>query len=426
MKEQRLKFWIGVFVLLSLMVFIVLVIMFGSVPTFLTSYNRYTVILPQAPRVGPGTPVTRSGVPIGKVDSVQLDNETGKVRINILVEKKYSIPAGDEPVLNAPFMGDPSIEFVPKEQELQLWKPGELMYTANYQPAEAPPKSIPPGSEIQGKVPTDPQQLLNQMSRLMPVTQQAVIELGRAAQGLNQVLPQFDAAVREIGALSRATREGLPEVRRTNDEAQAAIRTWNSLGERLNVLVATNEDKLTKALEDFDNTVVRLGRAVSDDNLRNMNTILKNGATSSERFPSIAANAEELTKEGRQTLLHMEATLRQADAVLANIQKVTQPLGDRGSSMLKSYDEAGERLNKVLADVQGLMQVINQRDGTVQRLIADPSLYNNLNTIACQVEKMMPRLEQTLHDLEIFADKLARHPESIGLGGAVRPSSGIK
>src|SRR5262249_51117438 len=155
-------------------------------------------------------------------------------------------------------------------------------------------------------------------------------------------------------------------------------------------------------------------------------TTLKNTATSSERFPSIASNADELMKEGRQTLRHMEGTLREADAVLQNMRKATQSLGDRGDSLLKNDDEAADRLNKTIADLQALLQVINQRDGTVQRLIADPSLYNNLNDIACQVDKMMPRVERALHDLEIFADKLARHPESIGLGGAVRPSTGIK
>jgi phospholipid/cholesterol/gamma-HCH transport system substrate-binding protein len=425
MKEQRLKFAIGAFVLGATLIFGILVMMFSSAPTFFSSYNRYTVILSRAPGLAPGMPVKRSGVPIGKVDSIQLDNETGKVRVSILIEKKYAIPADEEPVLNAPLLGDPSIEFVPKESDSFLTTSGAVNYVSCYPPADAP-KSIEPGSEIPGKVPADPQQLLNQMSRLMPVTQQAVIELGRAAQGLNQVLPQFDAAIREVGALSKATREGLPEVKRTNEEAQVTIRTWNSLGERLNILVATNEDKLVKALEDFDNTVVRIGRAVSDENLRNFNAILKNTATSSERFPSISGNAEELTKEGRQTLQHMEATLREADAVLANMRKATQSLGDRGDSLIKNYDEAGERLNKTLADLQALLQVINQRDGTVQRLIADPSLYNNMNDVACQVAKMMPRLERALHDLEVFADKLARHPESIGLGGAVRPSSGIK
>ena len=40
--------------------------------------------------------------------------------------------------------------------------------------------------------------------------------------------------------------------------------------------------------------------------------------------------------------------------------------------------------------------------------------------------RLMPRLDRALRDIEVFADKLARHPELIGLGGAVNPSRGLK
>ena len=72
------------------------------------------------------------------------------------------------------------------------------------------------------------------------------------------------------------------------------------------------------------------------------------------------------------------------------------------------------------------MQVFARSDGTVQRLLGDPSLYNNLNDSALMVTKILPRLDRVLRDVEIFADKLARHPELIGIGGAIRPSTGIK
>jgi hypothetical protein len=35
-------------------------------------------------------------------------------------------------------------------------------------------------------------------------------------------------------------------------------------------------------------------------------------------------------------------------------------------------------------------------------------------------------MQRILKDFETFADKLARHPELIGAGGVVRPSSGLK
>jgi phospholipid/cholesterol/gamma-HCH transport system substrate-binding protein len=76
--------------------------------------------------------------------------------------------------------------------------------------------------------------------------------------------------------------------------------------------------------------------------------------------------------------------------------------------------------------VRELLQVIARGDGTVQKLLGDPGLYNNLNDSALMVTRILPRLDRVLRDIEIFADKLARHPELIGIGGAIRPSTGIK
>ena len=66
------------------------------------------------------------------------------------------------------------------------------------------------------------------------------------------------------------------------------------------------------------------------------------------------------------------------------------------------------------------------RDGTLKKFLTDPSLYNNIDNAAVLVTRMMPQLERILKDIEVFSDKLARHPESIGLGGAIRPGSGLK
>ena len=42
------------------------------------------------------------------------------------------------------------------------------------------------------------------------------------------------------------------------------------------------------------------------------------------------------------------------------------------------------------------------------------------------MSKILPRLDRILSDVEVFADKIARHPESLGVSGAIRPSSGLK
>ena len=53
-------------------------------------------------------------------------------------------------------------------------------------------------------------------------------------------------------------------------------------------------------------------------------------------------------------------------------------------------------------------------------------MYNNLNQAACMITNVVPRLDRILRDVEVFADKIARHPETIGVRGAISPSAGLK
>jgi hypothetical protein len=49
-----------------------------------------------------------------------------------------------------------------------------------------------------------------------------------------------------------------------------------------------------------------------------------------------------------------------------------------------------------------------------------------VDATAASVLKLLPRIDRILKDFETFADKLARHPEAIGIGGVVHPSDGLK
>jgi phospholipid/cholesterol/gamma-HCH transport system substrate-binding protein len=122
----------------------------------------------------------------------------------------------------------------------------------------------------------------------------------------------------------------------------------------------------------------------------------------------------------------MNNTLKQADAMMVNLEKASKPLADRGESMTKNLDESIGRLNRVLASVEDLFRDFGKGKGTLPQLLNDPQLYNNLNDAALAIVRMMPQLDRILKDVETFADKIARHPEALGVGGAIRPGSGLK
>ena len=73
-----------------------------------------------------------------------------------------------------------------------------------------------------------------------------------------------------------------------------------------------------------------------------------------------------------------------------------------------------------------LLQTFGRGNGSIQKLLTDPAVYQNLDDAAGSLARVLARAEKISRDLEVFADKIARRPELIGIGGAVHPSSGLK
>lgn len=432
MNDRAMRFRIGVFVLSALLMLAILITLFGSVPTLFRRSNEYTIVFDDATGLAPGTPVRLAGVRIGEVKSLELDDETGKVRVRIAVEKRFTIRRGDQPTLVVGIIaGDTFVDFVPRRVD------GEL---ADRTPVE-------PGAELQGVRPVNVNTLLNQASAVVPTTQEALNDIRKSLQRLEKMAPLAEDTMREYRDLARSTRDTLPEarrtndeiqqlardtrrmlpeLRRTNDELQVAARNWGRLGERLDVLVQTNQDKVLRTLDLLNDTLARVAAVFNDENQKNLAATLKNIRAGTDNLESVSKNTDELLKEGRKSLQRVNETLNRTDEVLRNIQATTKPFAERGDRIAKNLDESSDKLNRTLSELRELLRVVGQEDGTFRRFVADPSLYQHLDETACNVNRLLPHVEKMLKDLEVFADKLARHPEALGLGGVVRPSSGLK
>ena len=149
MAERALRRRLGVFVAGTLAVLTALVVLFGGAPDVFTSRTKYTVLYPEAPGVAAGTPVRKSGVRIGRVTAVDIDEGNGQVRVNIEVENKYLPRSSEEPVISRGLLsGDTALDFIPKT-DLK----GQPMPRTD---------AVPPNSEIVGVAPLNTQRLLNQ------------------------------------------------------------------------------------------------------------------------------------------------------------------------------------------------------------------------------------------------------------------------
>src|SRR5204863_362346 len=131
---------------------------------------------------------------------------------------------------------------------------------------------------------------------------------------------------------------------------------------------------------------------------------------------SVVRNTDEFVKEGTKTARRLQDTMNQFDQVLVNLNQATRPLAERGDRILRNLDASFEQIARVASGLGDIVGPLGQGQGTLQKFFNDPSLYNNLNAAACQVTRSLPQLDRILANLEVFADKIARHPESIGLG----------
>src|SRR5262249_26324843 len=128
-----MRFRVGFFALAMIVLLGVLILLFGGLSDRFTPHIPYTVILRDATGIGEGTPVRRSGVRIGSVRSVRLDNDTGLVHIGISVDRSSRLHENDQAwVIRGLLGGDVAIDFV---QSVTESEPAEE--------AEDPP---PPGT----------------------------------------------------------------------------------------------------------------------------------------------------------------------------------------------------------------------------------------------------------------------------------------
>lgn len=420
MNEQAMRFRFGIFVLASLILLAVLTILFGGFPNYFKRAETYTIVFANAPGIAPGTPVRRSGVRIGEVRTVELDNDTGKVKVEIRVADNFSLRKADRPTLVQGLIGgDAAISFVPPDD----------VKNADFSP-------VPAGAVLEGVSPPEPGALVQQTTELVKPARETLEEIRKVFKGIDEMRPLFDQTLKNLNSVSKVgpdfqktsesfrnlseeTRKILPELKNTNREIEAAAVNWRKVGERTDVLLKVNEDKINKSIDRMKETLERLNELLGDENQKNLRDTLKNVKNGSKEF-------EDLMKDSRVTVKQANDSLKRADEALADFQKAMKPLGEKGPSILKNLDEGTADLSKTLRDIRELIRFVSREDGTLQRLVSDPSLYNNLNDSAIMATKILPRLDRALQDFEIFSDKLARHPELIGFGGIVNPSSGLK
>ena len=227
-----------------------------------------------------------------------------------------------------------------------------------------------------------------------------------------------------VGAVSRdpfevfATLE--PKVSGAMQSLAEASDAVKKLSDNLDRMMLGDDDRFSQmvqkteaALDSFSAAMANINDVMGDPQARaNLKQTLN-------ALPDVIADL-------RNTVQGIGETVDTADRNLRNLEGLTKPLGERGEGMVAAIDKTIGRLDETLQQASTFAQALNESQGTLGKLVRDPQVYNDLAQAAANVNRLTKELRPIVDDVRVFTDKIARHPEQLGVRGALDRRPGLK
>ena len=242
-------------------------------------------------------------------------------------------------------------------------------------PPGQPPSSelLTGGDTVTGEVKSDPMQMVGDM------------------QG------DFTAMIRSVTA--------------TTEETQRTLH-------RIATLFEDNEDRINHIIENVDANM-----SVVRETLQNANKLIGD-AKIQEDIRNTVAEMPDLTRDARTTLARVKEMAESANKNLDSLSEFTLALQEKG--IIEDLDRGAAQLRESLDNLRTFSYSLNRNDTSFGLLMHDRRLYDNINRTAVNLEELSRALRPVVNDARVFADKIARHPELLGVRGALKPSDGTK
>jgi len=374
MSETQLQFRVGLLVLGATAIAVLLTFQFGGLQRYFQPRYTIAVHFEDAPGLVKGTPVRMNGLPIGSVSQVSLDDRRGGVLAMLEIHQDRKLRKDSKPQLSRSILGDAAVEFSPGIS-LELIRPGEL---------------------LTGSPPSDPLEIVHRMEK----------QVGKALESLTATSDEWQKVAGNINRLVQTKEGSLDDVIEKTATALAA---------------------LTSTLGTAQATFNQANAVIADPKM------LANIQKTVEAVPLLVMEARQTVSDTRAAINETRMAIDIMKAGLVNVKDATQPMADNSKQLVTKLDQSLTQFNNSLTTLQEILKdadvistMLAEEDGTFKRLATDPQLYANLNNSTAAIAVLMTKLDFILRDVRVFTDKVARHPEVLGVGGALRGSSGLK
>jgi len=370
MNERLLQFRVGLFAIVAGLVLTMLVVWFEA-PALLRERRYVTAYFVEAPGIDRGIPVRKSGVHVGEVYDytfTEPDQPDG-VLVTLALDPKYAIRAGSVPKLSRAIIGDVAIDFIPGPELSQ-----DLITTY-----ADPQRAMGSDHWVEGMVATDPFVLINDAARIFDQADETLVAIELAAEGLAELTAKLD-----------------------EEELRTFVETWTRTGESI------------------DQVANEVGRVLAENEAEIKPTIT--------RLRSVAEKFDELLDDPTQdqikeSLEHLADSAERLDRLIAALEPIAADLA--GGPERLPQTNLGQvllRANRISYDVAVFTSHLTNgqgglnRDGTIQKLVSDPKLHDELIDLVNSTDATVSEARAVLRNLAVFADKISRNPSLIGEG----------
>ena len=383
MNERTMKLRLGAAVVLSLVIIMIFLTFLGSREKLSTTSYEIKIQMMDAPNVMANTPIYQSGILIGRVSKVEL-TETKGVIVTARIYDDHKLYHDQECHLVSSLLGDASLRMITRQTD----ETDETRHT-----------EIKPGEIIQGVTTLDPALLMAQMQEKLTVTindvTTASVELSRVAATTNEILLE-------------------------NRENVAAI--------------MSNAQSITG---NTDRIMTNFSMILNDEFCRNIQSSVANIYSASEKLPETMDKMNDTLDGIQKTVQFSNTTLtglserlgksldsvdnmiKMTNKTLTNVHRITEVLANE--DQMASWTAS---ITETLREMSVFTASLNREDSTLGMLLRDRRLYDRLQNTLDKVSELPQRLEPILFNAQVMSEKLAQHPELLGLSGYLKPNSG--
>jgi phospholipid/cholesterol/gamma-HCH transport system substrate-binding protein len=296
---------------------------------------------------------------IGRITRVEIDDLGGGVDLTARIDSDKALYQDELCYIKtSSLLGDPVLEFVQPEQFVT-------------------PRKLINDNDVKadGIVASDPLEVITNLE-----------------EDVRKVLTSFEFAAGQVGTL-----------------AESLNSTFGTEDDRFAHLI----EKSDAALDQFTTTMATINDVIGDPEMRRALKLSLQG------LPAAMDDMRVTMTAAQHTLAGFDQMSSKASENLDNLQKFTEPLGERGEALVANVDASVASLDELLRQLVTFSEALNNSEGSLGQFVHNRELYDSLNEAATRIENATRMIKPIMQNVRTLTDKIARDPRQLGIKGAL-------